>query len=211
MGGTRYSRDTWQKQQLRSSMDSTPKYGNKACSLCDRARKPEDLSLHVSKYKTCGDIHLALTLLSPDSKSCENGQENYREFCCPQQSTELPIIKSTGAVLVGLLLFWMFTKGVRSSTRRARNDDNDDDDRPIKNSSRHGASSNYNQMGDDTFQKKAKKSKKPIKTKAAKESSYRAPLSSKPKKKPKKAEERLHLFEDETVNNTVRAVITQVV
>lgn len=189
-------------------MDSTPKYGNKACSLCDRAKKPEDLSLHVSKYKTCGDIHLALTLLSPDSKSCENGQENYREFCCPPQSTELPIIKSTGAVLVGLLLFWIFTKGVRSSTRH---DDNDDDDRPIKNSSRHGASSNYNRMGDDTVQKKPKKSKKPIKPKPAKESSHRVPLSSKPKKKPKKAEERLHLFEDETVNDTVHAVITQVV
>jgi hypothetical protein len=135
MGGkTRYSRDTWTKSQLRDNISNAPKYGNKACNLCEHARIPDDLFFKVSKYKTCGDVHLELSLINPDQATCQAGQDAYRDMCCPRSFLgNLVKPKPALSVAVGLILFWFFAKKARRvSCAPLRRDDDDDEDNDIK-------------------------------------------------------------------------------
>lgn len=167
-GGTRYSRSTWQKDQLHASVSNAPKYGNKACNLCDRARTPDDLTFKVSKYKTCGDVHLELSLLNPAQATCQAGQDAYRNICC--KKSFLPDVnpKPVVSVAVGILLFWIFAKKARrvscAPIRKNRSkdlvdDDEDSDDDDLEQSR---ARSSYKRMTDDgagSHEKKRSRSK----------------------------------------------------
>ena len=128
-GNTRYSRDTWSKNQLRDSVSNAPQYGNKACNLCEYAKVPDDLFFKVSKYKTCGDVHLELSLIKPSQATCQAGQDAYRDMCCPKSF--LGTVTKTKPVLsvaVGLFLFWFFAKKARRvSCMSLRREENDDD------------------------------------------------------------------------------------
>ncbi len=146
---TRYSRDTWQKNQLRDNMN-TPRYGTNACHLCDRGRIPDDLTLKVSKYKTCGDVHLELSLLRPDQATCAAGQDTYRELCCPK-TFQLPQIprpnKPFLSVAAGLILFWLYTRRIRRRVQAAP--ENDDEDERDERGNVAPKSTKYQRMKDD--------------------------------------------------------------
>lgn len=153
MGQTRYSRDTWKKNQLRENLKSAPKYGNKACNLCERGRVPDDLSFKVSKYKTCGDVHLELSLINPSQATCEAGQDAYREMCCPK-GFQMPQVVNRPALSVtaGLLLFWLFTRHVRGrriGTCGAGASDGTDNTHNNNGSNNSGSNQNYQRMKDD--------------------------------------------------------------
>ena len=102
---------------------SQPRYGSNACQLCARGKLPEDLTLHVTQQSTCGDVHLRLSLLSPDDTMCATGQESYREYCCPQEPDNAPLLKTSFGVFVGVILFWMFTKKVNTTSALRLNED----------------------------------------------------------------------------------------
>jgi hypothetical protein len=142
-GGTKYSRDTTNKNALRSSIQQAPKYGNKACNLCYRGRYPEDLSFKVSKYKTCADVQLELSLIDPSKATCEAGQDAYREMCCPQKTGfDMPKIKfPLVSVAAGLFLFWIFTRKIRKIQSAPPSADEDDDE--------VGEGKKYQRMNDD--------------------------------------------------------------
>jgi hypothetical protein len=142
MGGTRYSRNTRNKDTLHTGIQNSPRYGNKACNLCQRARYPDDLSFKVSKYKTCGDVHLELSLIDPSTATCEAGQDAYRELCCPQTyQFELPSIKFPAvSVAAGLFLFWIFTRRLRKVQSAPDRDDDESGD---------GGGKKYQRMKDD--------------------------------------------------------------
>jgi len=112
---TKYSRNTWKKDALRQNMQS-PRYGNGACNLCQDGAYPPDLDVHVSSGKTCGDVHLELSLLRKYQATCEAGQEKYRDMCCYEGSTEggRQSLRTTGALIVALWFFWFFTKRIRT-------------------------------------------------------------------------------------------------
>ena len=129
MGGTKYSRNTRNKNTLHTSIQNSPRYGNKACNLCERGRYPDDLSFKVSKYKTCADVHLELSLIDPSTATCAAGQEAYRELCCPTSRFELPSMKFPAvSIAAGLFFFWIFTRRIRQVRNSPVNDDEPDDD-----------------------------------------------------------------------------------
>ena len=174
---TKYSRETWKKNDLQSAVQASggnprsnsyqnynngyqssnnnvnnqdagsrtrksysvfggakPRYGSNACQLCARGKIPEDLSLHVTQQSTCGDVHLRLSLLDPSDSMCATGQESYRDYCCPEEKTPVPLKPSIG-VAVGVLLFWLFTKKVRATSSLRSNADKSDNYHNMKDGS----------------------------------------------------------------------------
>lgn len=160
---TRYKRDTWKKNQLRDSMN-TPRYGTNACHLCERGRIPDDLTVKVTKYKTCGDIHLELSLLGPDQSSCATGQETYRELCCPTtKSFQFPQMPKPNkpflSVAAGLFLFWLYTRRIRRRVNAAPDTEGDQD---------QAKASKYQRMKDDQSHGSGsrKKGKSPVRSRS---------------------------------------------
>ena len=151
-GNTRYSRDTWSKNQLRDSVSNAPQYGNKACNLCEYAKVPDDLFFKVSKYKTCGDVHLELSLIKPSQATCQAGQDAYRDMCCPKSFLgNVTKTKPVLSVAVSLFLFWFFAKKARRvscmSIRREENDEDCNIDSSSDDIEGRGRSS-YQRMGE---------------------------------------------------------------
>jgi len=149
---TKYSRDTWSKNQLRDSISNTPKYGTKACNLCEYGSVPSDLSFKVSRYKTCGDVYLELSLINPSQATCQAGQDAYRDECCRKSFMEkvsLSKPKPLVSVAIGLFLFWIFTKKARRvSCATIRRDDDDESANKCNDMEGRGRSS-YKHMVDD--------------------------------------------------------------
>jgi hypothetical protein len=118
---TKYSRSSWQKNQLRTSMN-VPNLSESGCSLCYDRSIPTNLNAHVSDYQTCADVHLQLALLRYNNALCAVGQEQYQDLCCPQ-TKKAAAVKTTvgfmvGAILVAFLARKVFVKNCSSGKRR---------------------------------------------------------------------------------------------
>lgn len=145
---TRYSRDTRNKNDIYSKMSGggryssdrhgfSNSYGNsntyygtddyfstsdRACELCKNG--VADLNRHVSDYKTCADVLLEVRNVRYDSATCSANRSSYNT-CCASAKSESK--RSTLVIVIGLFLFWLYTKKIRSRQKKSAPDDDDDD------------------------------------------------------------------------------------
>jgi hypothetical protein len=212
-GKTRYSRTTWSKNQLRASIANSPNYGSKACNLCEGARIPDDLFFKVSKYKTCGDVHLELSLLSPSQATCQAGQDAYRDMCCKTSFLgKMTKPKPVLSVTIGLILFWLFAKRARrisSASQRGNGGDDEAGDIEVR------GSSSYQRMDEDDSAAKKKsrsrsKSRDRANTRARSKSRDRTATKRSRSKDPSKAtknskaNEVVHTFKKGSRNKSIQ-------
>eukprot|EP00934_Nitzschia_sp_Nitz4_P003967 Nitzschia sp. Nitz4//scaffold151_size53849//37374//38414//NITZ4_006727-RA/size53849-exonerate_est2genome-gene-0.49-mRNA-1//-1//CDS//3329537156//3957//frame0 len=172
---TKYSRDTWKKNDLRSKIESS------RCDLCDKQRRPMDLSVKVSQYKTCGDVYMELSQISSDKATCSSGQQAYRTLCCPTSTSTFSTLSSTVqesvssiphrptlAISTGIALILLFAR--RLMKRSARDGDDDSDAKPKKKKSRSVKESeeDYVVMMDEESQEKpsARRHRSPSRSKS---------------------------------------------
>ncbi|CAJ1962663.1 unnamed protein product [Cylindrotheca closterium] len=116
------------KNQIRDFFNS-PIYGSGACPLCENNATPENLNKHLndnSNSKTCGDVHLELSLIKQASQPdlCDAKQQLYRTKCCPEETGVEEHVGPTVGTALGFLAVLILIKRILSlRVRVISNDD----------------------------------------------------------------------------------------
>jgi preprotein translocase subunit SecG len=128
---TKYSRSTWKKKQLQSSMN-IPRFGSGSCSLCLDRSIPQYLNTHVSDSQTCADVHLQLALLRSDNAMCAVGQKKYQEICCGKKRSK-NVLKPSLGFLAAIFLVGCIVRrlAAKRENRKENRDDNVSKDIPL--------------------------------------------------------------------------------
>ena len=106
------------KNQIRDFFNS-PIYGSAACPLCENNVTPQNLNKHInngSSSKTCGDVHLELSLIKQSSQPdlCDAKQQLYRTQCCPEETGVEAHTGPTVGTALGFLALLILVKRILS-------------------------------------------------------------------------------------------------
>ena len=140
------------KKQIQNYFNS-PVYGDAACPLCENnggvppslTKKLDDGDMYS---KTCGDVHLELSMINENSYSdqCSAKQKIYRPTCCPESSNGNGggLIRGMPKTALGIFVIFILLKRILSLRVRVItvNDSTDNDDDEI-------SLSDYKEMKDE--------------------------------------------------------------